>query len=148
MKMRIAIGSVALAAAIAATAACRGEVPPCDAMLSSGRGDIPRAFGYDYSMPDLEMMVGDTARSDLRDHFGPRDCIETPWTASWPFWELRSSDSSAVAVSVSAKHVLETAALEMADSVRVRVGLTIGPPDSDLEEYFHEFAVRVRPAGR
>lgn len=130
MKTRTAIGSIALAT-VAATTACStpGSVV-CEA--------VHRAWGD--GMPDLEMHVGDTARSDLRDHYRPLYCMETPWTQSWSLWELRSSDSAAVAVSVSAEHVLETIALEVADSVLVHVHVAYHPPHED----FYEFAVRVR----
>ena len=136
MKTRTAIGSIALAA-IAATACTGGGTPPCSVEFG------PRGPG----MPDLGMHIGDTARSDLLDHFGSRDCrLETPWTKSWSLWELRSSDSAAVAVSVSAEHVLETIALEVADSVLVRVHGAYHPPTDDFydEALVHEFAVRVR----
>ena len=130
MKMRTAMAAFSLAA-IAATTACTSGSNPC----------VSEFGAWGDEMPDLEMMVGDTARSDLADHFGPRDCMETPWTASWSLWELRSSDPAAVAVLVSAEHILETAALGVADSVRVRVALTVfESPD----EEFHEFTVRVR----
>lgn len=129
--MRAAIGSIALATVAAATA-CTAGATPCVVMLG--------AWGPE--MPDLEMMVGDTARSDLRDHFGPRNCMEDI-PAGWKFWELRSSDSAAVAVSVSAEHVLETIALEVADSVLVSAHLTVF--DEFPDEEFHEFVVRVRP---
>ena len=63
---------------------------------------------------------------------------------------MARADPSAVAVSVSAEHILTTAALAVADSVRVSVGLTriLNGHIEDLPP--HEFLVRVRPrsAGR
>ena len=82
------------------------------------------------------MLVGDTAETSLVDHFGPPDCIEGN---GWRF-EASSTDPAAVAVSLS-RDVLTTAAITLADSVRVTVKWdhAFGP----LRDEFH---VRVRPA--
>ena len=115
-------------AAIAGTTACSGGIP-CDVELMPGD-----------EMPDLDMQVGDTVETDLRDHFWPRNCL----VAGWPRWGLRSSDLAAVSVSVSAEHVLTTAALAVADSVLV----TVSVEDTVWTHHDPEFVVRVRPAGR
>ena len=88
------------------------------------------------------MHVGDTVETSLADHFSPRGCVEA-FDYGWA-WALRSSDPSAVAVSVS-ENVLEIAALAVADSVRISVGITgiVDPRDEDDPP--HEFLVRVRP---
>jgi len=84
-------------------------------------------------MPNLDMSVGDTVETPLADYFAPADCLGR-------YWENRSSDSLAVAVSVSDPLVLTTAALDVADSVLVTVTYDIGP-----EGPSHEFLVWVRP---
>ena len=93
-------------------------------------------------MPDLEMHVGDTVETDLRDHFGPKGCLDHH---SWDgYWLIRSADPSAVAVART-ETVLETAALAVADSVRVTVGLTVLVNHRFEDNPPHEFLVRVRP---
>ena len=82
------------------------------------------------------MLAGDTVETSLADHFTNPDCLE----GKGPLWEARSSDLSAVAVSVSHSAVLTTAALDMANSVLVTMAFHIS-----LEELSHEFLVRVRP---
>ena len=122
-----AMRTIALAAAVAA---CGG---PGDAPCEAELGPVGE-------MPDLEMHVGDTVEADLRDHFSPPGCLKVGW---WDDeWLVRSADPSAVAVSVSAENILTTAALAVADSVRVSVGLI-----EDLSGPMppHEFLVRVRP---
>ncbi len=130
--MRTTIG-IALAAALVETTACRGGSPPCFLELGPW-GD---------EMPDLEMLVGDTVEVDLGDHFSPHDCINYEDNRSFA---ARSSDPSAVAVSVSSNSaVLTTAALDVADSVRVTVWLPYqelvdGVPNPD---FLHDFYVSV-----
>lgn len=119
------VRSIALIAAAATTAGCWWAGASCDTELHS--------VG---EMPDLDMHVGDTVETDLRDYFRPVECIQDgfpPWFVDW-------SDSAAVAVSAPVgSETLTTAALAAADSVRVTVydGLLYPNP--------HEFLVRVRP---
>ena len=77
-------------------------------------------------MPDLELHVGDTVETDLRDYFQPSVCIP-----GYELWHVTSADSAAVAVSIARGEALVVVALEAADSVLV----TVGPaePASDLE---------------
>ena len=133
--MRAAIG-IALAAVLAAC---------------SGGGDVgcDISLGPTTPMPDLEMHVGDTVETDLRDHFGPEGCVDLNADHESDIWDVESADPSAVAVAVSVSEAfLETVALEVADSVRVSVGLTdiMDHPDEDYSRGPpHEFVVRVRP---
>ena len=131
--MRAAIAIMTLAATIAACS----EVPPCTVEFG------PKRTG----MPDLDMLVGDTVETPLADHFGPDECSSL-FTRE-DIWIVRSSDPSAVAVS-KAGAVLEIMALEVADSVRVTVGVVGIVDHRDEDDPPHEFLVRVRPppAGR
>ena len=71
-----AMGTIALAAAVAA---CGG---PGDAPCSAELGP----WG---EMPDLDMHVGDTIETDLRDHFSPPGCLKVGW---WDDnWLVRSA---------------------------------------------------------
>ena len=118
--------NIALAAAVAAMA-CGGGSPSCVVELGPW-GD---------EMPDLDMLTGDTVKTPLADHFGPVECFEGSGAES--IWMVRSSDPAAVAVSISAEHVLTTVAIDVADSVRV----TVGPEYDDPEFFHHEFYVSV-----
>ena len=131
--MRAAIAIMTLAAAVAT--ACSEVGAPCDF-----------EFGPTHGMPDLEMLVGDTVETDLRDHFGRVECSNF-FTLHEEIWLVRSSDPSAVAVS-KAGAVLTTVALAVADSVRVTVGVVGLVDHRDEDDPPHEFLVRVRPAGR
>ena len=129
---------IALAALIAATAACSEGGAPCDAEMGWPIG----------KMPDVDMLVGDTVETPLADRFTRPACFSR---AGDDIWVVQSADPAAVAVSVS-EHVLTTAALGAADSVRVTVGVDnelIGGYKGDSLPP-HEFFVRVRPppAGR
>ena len=94
-------------------------------------------------MPDLDMLVWETAETPLADHFSRPDCIRDSHNES-SFWEARSSDPAAVAVSISADgQTLTTAAVSVADSVRVTVRSIFVNPE--FPELYHEFLVRVRP---
>ena len=116
--------NITLAAAVA-TMACRGGTPAC--LVEFGPwGD---------EMPDLDMLTGDTVKTSLADHFGPTECLEG---SGADIWMARSSDPAAVAVSISAEHVLTMVAIDVADSVRVTVGPTYEGP-----QYLHEFYVSV-----
>ena len=128
MKMGTATRSIALAAAVAGTMlACSTGGAPCNAELVIGD-----------DMPDLEVQVGDTVKTDLADYLAPTECALRDWR-----FEASSSDP-AVAVSVS-RNVLTTVAIDMADSVRVVVDTEYA-----MHPLSHEFLVRVRPpsAGR
>ena len=122
--MRIAIAIMALAAATA----CSGGDVGCDV-----------AVGPLTPMPDLEVLVGDTVETDLRDHFDPKSCVKLIEDDEWVIW---SADPSAVAVA-RVGIVLELVALAVADSVRVSVGVEVRLPHEPDPP--HEFLVRVRP---
>ena len=127
MRMRAAIGIMVLAAAIAA---CGEPDVGCDVSLWPS-----------HPIPDLEMQVGDTVETDLRGHYGSKECVEG-WSDRNDVWVVQSADPSAVAVSVSVSEaVLVIAALAVADSVRVTVELT----DANVfwaDDPPHEFLVR------
>lgn len=135
--MRAAIGTIALAAA----AACNGgRSVPCEIEF----GGLP--WG---EMPDLDMQVGDTVRTEVWRHFSPDWC---PVHFSLSNYVAEWSDSAAVVVSVP-DSILTIAALAAADSVLVTVWTVKDGrlyPDPVKDAGFHEFVVRVRPppAGR
>ena len=148
--MRTAIGSIALAVAVAgAMLGCTGpespEGAPCEATLG------PRGDG----MPDLEMQVGDTVRVPLKGHFGPVECLELREYHRGEdmvrTYKIGSSDPAEVAVSVSGSGLetvaLETVAIGVADSVRVAVAVGAASSASSAFRYprNHEFLVSVRP---
>lgn len=125
-----AVRSISLAAAVAATAAstCWWGGADCGVELSP--------WG---EMPDLDMHVGDTVETPLTDYFRPVGCIQDGYPGP-DGWFVAWSDSAAVAVSVPASsgyRTLTTAAVSVADSVRVTVAVWGSP--------HHEFLVRVRP---
>ena len=131
--MKTAIGTIALAAAVATMTGCWWGGAPCDSEMGYPRGE----------MPDLDMLVGETVETPLADHFTRPDCIRDSHNES-RYWEARSSDPVAVAVSISADgQTLTTAAVSVADSVRVIVHTTLVDPE--VPELYHEFLVRVRP---
>ena len=135
------LASIALAATVAACG--EGGTPPCVATIVAW-GD---------GMPDFDMLVGDTVETHLEDHFRSGVCLRSYANAYHDrYWIVQSADPSSVAVQRNGV-VLTTAALAVADSVRVTVDLhpfgDVGAPDPfDVQR--HEFLVRVRPpsAGR
>lgn len=128
--------NITLVAAVATTAATAGCGADCGAELGP-RLVSPPAIDL-VEMPDLELHVGDTVETDLRDYFQPSVCIP-----GYELWHVTSADSAAVAVSIARGEALVVVALEAADSVLV----TVGPaePASDLEFFV---SVRPPPAGR
>ena len=139
---------IALAAAVAgAVPGCTGpeiaEGAPCNVTIG------PRHVTYDpfwevIEMPDLEMQAGDTVVTDLRDYYGPVECLEYYEEHGWDdiIFEAESSDPAAIALSV-ADATLTTVALAAADSVRVAV---LADPDWYVNNRgSHVFVVRVRP---
>ena len=126
VELITALGTAALAAAVA-TASCA----PCNAEMGWPLGE----------MPDLDMLVGDTVRTSLLDHFSLAKCLEGYGDEIW----LVQADP-AVAVSVS-DHVLTTVALAVADSVPVEVWSTEtydgNLPVTRHPSQVHEFVVRV-----
>ena len=139
--MRTTMGSIALAVAVAgAVPGCTGpeitEGAPCNLLLVARDG-----------MPDLEMQVGDTVESPLRDHFAPDYCLGMDLTDMYgDMFETGSSDPAAVAVSVSGSSVdqtLTTVALDVAESVRVTVRLNPYYGRRGVNAKPHEFLVRV-----
>ncbi len=134
----------ALAAVVAGTTmACTGGDTggaPCESVLHLREQGalVPGLVGR---MPDLDMLVGDTVKTPLADHFGPADCLALK---DWHF-ETSSADPAAVAVSISPDlTTIEIAAHGVADSVRATVWTDwTGAPGPLL----HEFFVWVRPAG-
>ena len=107
--MRTAAMGMVLAAVVAVASACTGGGAPCEAEFGYPHGD----------MPDLDMLVGDTVKTPLVNHFSRPDCFGG-FEGGNGTWEIRSDDPAAVAVSVS-EHVLTTVALKVTDSVRVTV---------------------------
>ena len=106
-------------------------------------------------MPDLDMVVGDTVEIEVWRHFLPEQCQESRFSTGHA---SDASDSAAVAVAAG-DYLLTIVALDVADSVRVRVwstrggdrGPRRGVKRSGTNDNFHEFRVRVRPrpaAGR
>lgn len=135
-------GNIALAAAVAMMAC--GETPPCVVVFGpSGYWDWDSEWWVTIRPPDLDMLVGDTVKTSLADYFSPSECLES--SAPADFWGLRSSNPEAVAVSVSAEHVLTTVAVGVADSVRVTVWPAYyeHPDDPDFEDYHQHFYVSV-----
>ena len=127
-EMRTA-GHIALAAVIATIPACSEGGAPCEA-----------EFGPWGEMPDVDMLVGDTVETSLKDYFSPVGCFKF-YANDDRVWVIRSADPAAVAVSVSGG-VLTIAALDVADSARVEVGTDLLDGESRPP---HEFYVRVRP---
>ena len=124
---------IALAAAVATIPGCWWGGGNCVVEMGRPMGE----------MPDLDMLVWETAETPLADHFSNPDCIRDSHNRS-SFWEARSSDPAAVAVSISADgQTLTTAAVSVADSVRVTVRSIFKDPE--FPELYHEFLVRVRP---
>ena len=134
--------SIALAAVVA------GAVPGCAEPEIMARAPCEAELGPDWltEMPDLEMQVGDTVRSDLEDYFGPVRCLESYEERGDHALLAESSDPAAVAVSAWYSD-LEIVAIGATDSVRVTVGTN---PAWMMFPRDHEFLVRVRPppAGR
>ncbi len=127
--------SIALAAVVAGAMPGCAEPEimagaPCQAELGASRGT---------EMPDLEMQVGDTVRSDLEDYFRPDDCLEGYEERGINVFLAESSDPSAVAVSAWYND-LEIVAIGATDSVRVTVG--IDPAWTGVSRD-HEFLVSV-----
>lgn len=121
--------------ALLAAVACGEPEASCDVEL--------RPVGD--GMPDLEMQVGDTVETDLRDHYGPDGCVDLYADHERDVWAVRSADPSTVAVSVPVPEaVLVTVALAVADSVRVTVELT-DANEAWEDDPPHEFLVTVRP---
>ena len=125
-----ALGTAALAAVAATTGCgvhCRDEFG-----------------GYPWGeMPDLDMLVGDTVRTEVLRHLSPERC-----PAHMAHYLPESSDSAAVAVSVASPgdSILTTVALAATDSVLVTVwGLNwnLNPDARHDPLNFHEFVVRV-----
>ncbi len=128
---------ILLAAVVATIAGCSPGGAPCDAEMGWPKRE----------MPDLDMLVGETAETPLADHFSRAECIRSGHSESSD-WEVESSDPAAVAVSVSADgQTLTTAAVSVADSVRVTVQsiFTVEPLKPENPDAYHEFFVRVRP---
>ncbi|MCE2399191.1 MAG: hypothetical protein J4F34_09240 [Gemmatimonadetes bacterium] len=99
--------------------------------------NAPPRRGID-EMPDLYMLVGDTTEIELGEYFALNSaCVENSRNRGKDVFEVTSSDSAAVAVSLAYLTTLEIVALELADSVRV----TVASIDYDL--YGLEFVVRV-----
>lgn len=128
-------GSVAAAALVAIIAGCgllgEGDGAPCEANMGYPRG----------TMPDIDIVVGQSIKTPLLGHFSRPECMERRGDS---IWLLQSSDSAVVAVSVS-DHVLTTAGLGVGHSIVVRVGPDWSLFADPLENYAHEFLVRVRP---
>ena len=130
MRIKTAIGTIALAAS--------ATIPGC----WWGGVDCSIEIGYPQGeMPDLDMLAGETVETPLADYFSRADCIRDSHNES-SFWEAGSSDTAAVAVSVSADgQTLTTAAVSAADSVRVTVRSIFLDPE--VPEFRHEFYVSV-----
>ena len=125
--MKTIIGVAALTAIVATVPACTGA----KCYIETG---IPLR-----EMPDVDMLVGDTKEIPLKGHFSlPPGCVESFRDDGYVIFEARSSDPSAVAVTMADLTTLEIVAHEEADSVRVTV------VSIDQEPYGHEFVVRVR----
>ena len=131
--------SIALAALVAAVAACTSTGgAPCNVEFGPYGDDV--VSGSIYEMPDLDMVVGDTVKTPLRDYYGPEGCMREE------VFSLSSSNPGSVAVWVSDSRLV-TVAIGIADTVRVTVGLDndyFGFDDDNLYPP-HEFLVTVRP---
>lgn len=121
------IASIVLAAAVAGAMAC-GE-PAGSTCEDVGPVTLNE-------MPDLDLAVGDTAKTSLLEapYFGRVCSLLTELR-----FEAQSADPAAVAVSVS-DSILTTVAVGVADSVRVNV-IAIATAGNSPP---HEFLVSVR----
>ena len=90
-------------------------------------------------IPDVDMRVGDTMEQSLKGHFSlPPECVAEYRHPDDAIFEVTSSDSAAVAVSMADLTTVEIVALEVTESVRVTVvGVDHDPGHS------REFLVRV-----
>ena len=139
-------GSIALIALVAAVSAC-SEGAGCDAEFGPFQEiNDDYTIGDIYEMPDLEMTIGETVKTPLADYYGPEECGRRYYHSE--FMKATSADPSAVAVWISDARLV-TAALDVADTVRVTVGLNndwfFGTDSADVAYPPHEFLVRVLP---
>ncbi|MDE2975673.1 MAG: hypothetical protein OXU64_13290 [Gemmatimonadota bacterium] len=135
--MSRAIVGIALAAAVAATPACPIIDSGCD--FSFGRKWDPEQKVVVHP-PDLDMLVGDTVNTSLADYYEPAECLEV-----WGVWDILlvpPSGAEAVAVSVSAEHVLTTVAVDVVKHLRVLVGTE---PHNPAGHGYLDFHVSVAP---
>lgn len=90
-------------------------------------------------IPDVDMRVGETMEQSLKGHFSlPPECVAEYRHPDYAIFEVTSSDSAAVAVSMADLTTVEIVALEVTESVRVTVvGVDHDPGHS------REFLVRV-----
>ena len=143
---------IALAAAVAAMTGCGlfGSAP-CDVEIGPKLVNLPvdsvaggkPPYRLRREMPDLAMVVGETVKTPLADHYGRTECLMLYVEDGLihEMLESTSSDPAAVAVTISGADVV-TKALAVADSVRVTVAMNYGEEE---DHYPHEFLVTVRP---